>query len=469
VLRAALLDRSSEESDPEVRCQMAATARRVDLELGLSLLKSLVGHDQDSDDPYIPLMCWWVLEAHLPVSTDRIMKFFEDTTLWSRPIVRNHVLPRLARRLAVDGRRQDLLHVAELLRRSPSSLDVAAVMSGFEEAFRGRAMSALPDELLAVLDSVGGGSVLFRMRQGDEEAFARALATIMDPAQALPERLYLLRGLAELHYPSAVDSLLKLISTEQPAELQRAAFVALAKYDRAAVVELTLQMLPSLPTDTRTAGIALLMSRVAWTKRLIEELRRGNVPTSWLSATIVDQLRTNVDAEVRSFAEQMLPTPSSATEDVRGQLAKIENILRESAGNPYAGEKIYLDRCAACHRLFFKGGNLGPDLTSYQRDNLGTMLVSIINPSAEIREGYELLRALTTDGRIVQGFPVQRDGQVLVLRGPDGQDVSLAIEDLEQLEPAGRSLMPDGLLNDLEPNQIRDLFAYLRISQPFTN
>jgi putative heme-binding domain-containing protein len=348
-------------------------------------------------------------------------------------------------------------------------LDVAAVMSGFEEAFQGRAMSALPDELLAVLDSVGGGSVLFRMRQGDEEAFARALATIMDPAQALPERLYLLRGLAELHFPSAVDSLLKLISTEQPAELQRAAFVALAKYDRAEVVEQTLQMLPSLPADTRTAGIALLMSRSAWTQRLIEELRKGNVLSSWLPATVVDQLRTNVDAEVRSFAEKMLPAPIPATEDARGQLAKIENILRESAGNPYAGEKIYLDRCAACHKLFFKGGNLGPDLTSYQRDNLGTMLVSIVNPSAEIREGYELLRALTTDGRIVQGFPVQRDGQVLVLRGPDGQDVSLAIDELEQLEPAGRSLMPDGLLNDLEPNQIRDLFAYLRISQPFTN
>jgi putative heme-binding domain-containing protein len=96
------------------------------------------------------------------------------------------------------------------------------------------------------------------------------------------------------------------------------------------------------------------------------------------------------------------------------------------------------------------------------------MLESIVHPSREIRQGYELLQALTIDGRMVQGFQVDRDAQVLVLRGPDGQDVSLSVNDIEQIEPAGRSLMPDGLLDDLSPQQIRDLFAYLRISQPFT-
>ncbi len=468
-IQSSLLKRAAEEPDPEVRCQIAATARRLPLEQGLQILDLLLVRDEDVNDPYIPLMCWWVLEAHLPQSVDEVMEFFRDIRLWSRPIVREHILPRLTRRLAVDGKRQDLLRVAELLRRCPSTTEVAAVLRGFEEAYHGRAMTALPDELLQVLDSVGGGSLLFRMRQGHSDAFESAFAKILDAQQPLPERLNLLRGLGELNYPTAIPVLLNLIATEQPSDLQRAAFVALGKYDRAEIAATTLDLLPKLPAETRAAAIALLVSRPAWTRSLVEQLPTGYISTSWLSANVVDQLRTSSDVQVREVIAKLFPRPDGAVGDVRTQLERIETILREGAGNPYAGEKIYMERCSACHKLFFKGGNLGPDLTSYQRDNLGTMLVSIVNPSAEIREGFELLRALTVDGRVVQGFPVQRDSQILVLRGPDGQDISLAMEELEQVEPAGRSLMPDGLLNDLEPNQIRDLLAYLRISQPFTN
>jgi len=60
-------------------------------------------------------------------------------------------------------------------------------------------------------------------------------------------------------------------------------------------------------------------------------------------------------------------------------------------GNIRTGEATDMQRCAACHKLFSKGGNLGPDLTSYQRDKLGTMLISIVNPDAEICEGYQYI------------------------------------------------------------------------------
>jgi hypothetical protein len=32
----------------------------------------------------------------------------------------------------------------------------------------------------------------------------------------------------------------------------------------------------------------------------------------------------------------------------------------------------------------------------------------------------------------------------------------------------GRSLMPEGLLDGMDAQQLRDLFAYLRISQPIS-
>lgn len=127
-----------------------------------------------------------------------------------------------------------------------------------------------------------------------------------------------------------------------------------------------------------------------------------------------------------------------------------------------------MERCASCHKLFFKGGQVGPDLTNYQRDHLGTMLTSIVDPNAEIREGYQYYAIEMTDDRSLTGFLVDRDPQVVVLRGLDGEDITLRQAEIREMRPMGRSLMPEGLLEALSDQQLRDLFAYLRISQPIT-
>jgi hypothetical protein len=54
------------------------------------------------------------------------------------------------------------------------------------------------------------------------------------------------------------------------------------------------------------------------------------------------------------------------------------------------------------------------------------------------------------------------------MRWLDGENVVLEQEEIEELAPVGRSLMPDGLLDDLSDQQIRDLFQFLRRSQPVT-
>jgi putative heme-binding domain-containing protein len=74
----------------------------------------------------------------------------------------------------------------------------------------------------------------------------------------------------------------------------------------------------------------------------------------------------------------------------------------------------------------------------------------------------------TKDGRTLGGFEVDRDNQVTVLRGLDGQDLTLSAAEIDAVEPMGRSLMPEGLLEGLDEQQWRDLFAYLRISQPIS-
>jgi hypothetical protein len=75
-------------------------------------------------------------------------------------------------------------------------------------------------------------------------------------------------------------------------------------------------------------------------------------------------------------------------------------------------------RCAACHQLFHKGGKIGPNLTAYQREDLGTMLTSILTPNAEIREGFENF-TVTTKALLHQAIK-QDEGQLCSFLDTDG-------------------------------------------------
>ena len=111
-------------------------------------------------------------------------------------------------------------------------------------------------------------------------------------------------------------------------------------------------------------------------------------------------------------------------------------MIREGSGIPKPGKKIFEQQCARCHTLFGQGGKLGPDLTTYRRDDLETMLLNIVNPSAEIREGFAGSIVASTDGRILSGVIVEQDKNVVVLRDSDGHDATLDRDSIDAMRPA---------------------------------
>ena len=85
------------------------------------------------------------------------------------------------------------------------------------------------------------------------------------------------------------------------------------------------------------------------------------------------------------------------------------------------------------------------------------MLLRIINPNAEIREGFESLN----DGLVITGFKIEEDVNSLVLRTVDGQSQTNDKTSIEEQHRNKDSLMPTGLMDGLSDTQIRDLFAFL--------
>jgi putative membrane-bound dehydrogenase-like protein len=466
-----LAARARVETDHEVHSQMASTARRLNVAQAMDLVAAVMDHDGVADDPFLPQLCWWVFEAHIPSAPNDynyVTAPFNDRELWDVPLVFDSILPRLARRYAVEGKRTDLLLCAELFRLAPSPKHAAQLMKGFEEAFRGRPMTGLPDELVAAITKSGPAPLVFRLKQGDAAAVAEALQTMADAKAKGDDRLALVRAFGEVRRPSAVPALLDVASGSNSSPLRKAAFTSLSSYEDDTIGVKVTELLPRLTGDVQTAAFMLLVSRPAWSARLLDAVQGGTMKRALVPGEVAERLRGSKDRQVNERAARLWPQPEPPATEFQKRINEINAVLQRAPGNPYAGEAAFTRRCAACHKLFFKGGNVGPDLTAYQRDNLGTMLRSIVNPNAELREGFQSYTVETKDGRTLSGFVVDRDHQVTVLRGLGGENITLRAAEIEALQPLGRSLMPEGLLDGMNDQELRDFFAYLRISQPIT-
>ena len=91
-------------ADPSVtvRCQLAASARRLPGADGLPIVERLLSRGLDRDDPYLPLMLWWAVEARALTDTERLLRFFGSREAWEDPGMRENAL-RLVRRYAAEG------------------------------------------------------------------------------------------------------------------------------------------------------------------------------------------------------------------------------------------------------------------------------------------------------------------------------------------------------------------------------
>jgi putative heme-binding domain-containing protein len=222
--------------------------------------------------------------------------------------------------------------------------------------------------------------------------------------------------------------------------------------------------------EVRTAALTLIASRAGWSLTLAQAVEDGKISAASLPLETVRQMKRHKgESLARLIARHWPQTGSPTSEAMKQQVNQFVGVLRSGKGDPYRGQELFNATCASCHKLFARGGNVGPDLTSYQRGDLDTMLLHVVNPSAEIREGYENFLIETKDERSLNGFLVERDTKVVVLRGADGQNITLEQKDISEMRAAGLSLMPEGLLDNLNEQELRDLFAYLRSTQPLAN
>ena len=136
--------------------------------------------------------------------------------------------------------------------------------------------------------------------------------------------------------------------------------------------------------------------------------------------------------------------------------------MADKAGDLTRGRTLFTAICQQCHSVGGQGGQVGPVLNGAGALGVEALLRNLLTPSAAMEPGYRLFRVELKEGDVLDGILVSQDANAIILRRPNIEDTRIAQADVRKAVFTKRSMMPDGLLETLPPEQVTDLFAYLK-------
>ena len=77
---------------------------------------------------------------------------------------------------------------------------------------------------------------------------------------------------------------------------------------------------------------------------------------------------------------------------------------------------MFAKNCAACHKLYDDGGDVGPQLTGSQRSNLDYILENVLDPSAVVPNEYKVTTIDLLNGRRINGIIKAETDKSLTVR-----------------------------------------------------
>lgn len=189
----------------------------------------------------------------------------------------------------------------------------------------------------------------------------------------------------------------------------------------------------------------------------LEEVKATMTPAEMTALGDLTKVQPAIKAatEARSFVKEW---KSSELLPLLDQVGKGRDFARGKAAYTSA-------QCILCHRYGDQGGAAGPDLTNiatrFKRQDL---LESITEPSKVLSEQYRMTVFTMKDGSVTAGRISQENNDtVVVMTNSFDPTVTAVISkpDIKSREFSKVSLMPPGLLNTFNQDEILDLLAYL--------
>jgi PQQ-dependent dehydrogenase (methanol/ethanol family) len=177
---------------------------------------------------------------------------------------------------------------------------------------------------------------------------------------------------------------------------------------------------------------------ISWLHALIRNgIPSSGMPAFDLPSSQIDALATLVHSLNSPAAEQIVP------------------------GDQAAGERLFFGegQCSTCHMVHGRGEPIGPDLSGIARDlTVDELRTSLLQPSAHIARGYEIITVQLRNGQSVRGFSRSRSNSEIVVQDLTGQFHLLSSSEVSAITEEKKSPMPPVKAS---PNEVQNLVAYL--------
>lgn len=458
-----------DESSPTVRSQLAASARRLPPGSALELAREMAVRDSDAADPHIPLLIWWAVEKHAVEQRAKVLALFGDSSAWRQKISADYILPRLAQRYGAEGTRDGLETVAALIEAAPGAAEKEKLLRSLAEAYKGRAIENVPESLRRAVAGVTAngeeaGIRTLKIRLGlASDSEVRAAVQALSAAEKPVE---LIEALGLGRYEGAQPKLVEIARSHRSNSVRKAALQSLQHFSSAEIASEIIKAWSSFKADAslRAGVLELLSRRKAWSVELLSAVEHGTIARSDVPFDVVERVRRHDDNALAQRATKLWGRTRQTPAELQERIATVAKILGAGRGDAARGKQLFTSACATCHKLHGEGQTIGPDLTGYERDNLDFLLLSIIDPNAGIREEYTNFELQTRDDLLLTGYVVERSGQSVTIEDAQQGRVTVPQGRIKSLQASALSRMPEGLLDAMSEDQVRDLFAYLRSS-----
>ncbi len=257
------------------------------------------------------------------------------------------------------------------------------------------------------------------------------------------------------------------------------------------VVSKSLDLLAKAPTQEEQMEYArsLRVLKTGWTAAQRQQFaawlqkaqgyKGGHSFRGFINIMIDDTLQSMSDKEKTDVLRTLLRTPP--TGPVVAAIAKPRPLVKTWKLDELAprveqglakkrdfdrGRRLFAEaNCFACHRYDGEGGSQGPDLTGAAgRFSLRDLLESVVEPSKVISDQYGAVTITTMNGEVVTGRIINLHGDGLHVNtnmlDPDAIR-TVNRKTIETMEPSKISMMPNGLLDTFQEDEIVDLMAFL--------
>ncbi|MGI9447385.1 MAG: c-type cytochrome [Pirellulales bacterium] len=296
---------------------------------------------------------------------------------------------------------------------------------------------------------------------GDTVAVASALECVQDSTIAAAQRCSTLSLLLDQQNQEA-SQLLKVLIDEPALTLSAIRGYAIVRNDEAPAV--LISRYSKLNAQHQRAVIETLASRKAYAEALLEALKMNQIQPSAVPVQVARTLK-NLLGKKFTDVYGAPPVVGAEREHLIKKYKKLCKPSAVAAADASRGRAVFQKTCAACHVLYGEGGKVGPELTGANRANLDYILLNSVYPSLDVPHAYRTVSVLTVDGRVVNGVLAEEDGTKIVLRTPEQPRVVIAKEDIDFRKISPQSMMPDGQLDAMKPQEVIDLVKYLRTTE----